>query len=132
MRNLILFTVLVFLFTGCMSILRDKESTISIITNPPGANVSFHGKSGVTPTTLRVPREEGIMQISKEGYQTQSLPIKVSQNGWAWFGSLVLNASHGFFTIGITYVAGVGSDIASGSLQDFSQDNMEVNLVPGK
>jgi hypothetical protein len=43
-------------------------------------------------------------------------------------GSIFCNLLHGVFTLFITFVGGVGADVASGSLQDITPGTINVKL----
>lgn len=90
---------------GCGSIMSGTKQSISIDSDPKGATVTIgeemtmNGKkvmaishiAGVTPLTVSVPRKDGMIEISKEGYRTQQVELKRTMNPW-FLGNVVLTS----------------------------------------
>lgn len=91
---------------GCASIVSRDTRPITINSNPNSATVLIKDEKGrdiqhgTTPMTVDLPVSAGYMDgknyvitISKEGFQTQTVKVTSSINGWYWgnilFGGLI-------------------------------------------
>jgi hypothetical protein len=116
---------------GCLSLFRSREVPIQITTDPPNATASYGACTVLTPSNMTVPRTaSGGIIISKDGYKTETHPITSYVNGWAVVGSVLLNATHGIFTLGISAVIGIGFDASQGVLCDVRENSVSVTLSP--
>src|SRR5690554_2651063 len=82
--------------TGCASIVGDPEQSVIINSTPSSANVMITDEkmaeihSGVTPVTVQLRKSDGsyfggktyTVEISKEGYESRTLMINSTPNGW--------------------------------------------------
>ncbi|MFC1589508.1 PEGA domain-containing protein [Pseudomonadota bacterium] len=77
MRNLIvlsLFTGVIALASGCASVISGTTQSVTIDSNPQGAEVSIDGAYiGATPITLKLAKnKKDTVSIKKEGYKSVS------------------------------------------------------------
>lgn len=73
--------------TGCATIVNGLNQNIPVVSTPPAAKVSVDGKEvGVTPMTLRVPREAAGHRIKLEaaGYMPSTIQLTTSTAGVFW------------------------------------------------
>ncbi len=75
-----------FVMSGCASVVSGTSQEITFESQPEGATVSLDGNVlGKTPMTTTVKRErKRIVSFSKDGYQTQTMRLTTSLNGWFW------------------------------------------------
>jgi len=99
---LIIFALFV---TGCASIVSGTHQEIKIDSEPKGATVTTGWEkekddkkilagpaiAGVTPITVSIPRRDGMIEISKEGYKTQTIELKRGFNWW-FMGNVILTS----------------------------------------
>lgn len=117
------------LIQSCMSVLRSSDVEIPINTNVPDAIASYGDQKVITPGVLTLPRNQSCsINISKEGYTPKTIYLQTSLNGWAFTGSILLNATHGLLTLGITTVIGVSIDVGKGSCSDLEPEEIVVTL----
>src|SRR5262249_50839507 len=120
-RALVLLLAVAVSMSGCMTIVTGGETyvPISISTDPPNAMAACGGQ--ITPTRgviLLDRRTSHDVQVTAPGCRANSVKIESHQKVERWILSIVLNACHGIFTLGITFVLGVAVDYGSGSLQE--------------
>ncbi|WP_076864955.1 PEGA domain-containing protein [Bradyrhizobium mercantei] len=112
---------------GCASVTRGTTETISIASTPAGATADIAGLEAptacVTPCAIQAKRNADIVvTISKEGYQSQIIPLTkdISGSGGAGFaGNLLLGG-----------VVGMGVDAATGAALDHKPNPVIVTLQP--
>ena len=92
--------------TGCASIVSDKRYPVSIVTEPSAAKVEVKDQygvvkfSGTSPATAMLESGNGYftsakytVTAAKDGYASNTYPIKSSLDGWYWgnilFGGLI-------------------------------------------
>ena len=99
--------------SGCESIVGDKTQLIPISSTPDEADilitdeVGMHVFKGKTPTTVTLQKSDGsywgkksyVVIISKENFQTQTIPIKASANGWYIGGNIIFGGLIGWFIV---------------------------------
>lgn len=99
--------------SGCATIVGHPTQMIPVASTPSEATISVVDESGVemfkgtTPTTMTLPKSTGhywgkksfTVTISKDGYETQSVPITASANGWYIAGNLVFGGLIGYFIV---------------------------------
>lgn len=63
------------MLTGCATMLKGTTDQITVISDPPGAQVTSNSSPvGVTPVSFTVPSKEDLnLQVSKPGYQSASM-----------------------------------------------------------
>ena len=97
--------VVLFLLSGCASIVSGTHQEIKVASEPNGATVAtgwetekdgkkiMNGRAvaGVTPLTVSIARKDGMIEVSKEGYITQIIELKRGFNYWFW-GNVALTS----------------------------------------
>ncbi|MGY3440389.1 translation initiation factor 2 [Bradyrhizobium sp. USDA 4473] len=111
---------------GCASVTRGTTETISIASTPAGATADIGldiPTACVTPCAIQAKRNADIVvTISKDGYQSQIIPLTkdISGSGGAGFaGNLLLGG-----------VVGMGVDAATGAALDHKPNPVIVTLQP--
>jgi hypothetical protein len=101
------------LMSGCATIVGDKTQLVPISSTPSDASILITDEKGTdvfkgqTPTTVTLQKSDGsywgkksyTVKISKEGFQTQTIPITASANGWYIAGNLVFGGLIGWFIV---------------------------------
>lgn len=78
-KFLALFAVL-FTLDSCAFLFNDKETQLSISSNPPGANVIIDGKNyGRTPANIKILPKNYTATLIKEGHGSAKLDLQVWQ-----------------------------------------------------
>lgn len=114
MKNLactaILFTALL---CGCATIVGDKTQVIPITSVPSDASflitdeAGVHVFKGTTPSRVTLEKSDGsywggqsyTVEISKEGYESQSVRVTPSVTGWYIGGNLLFGGVIGWFLV---------------------------------
>ena len=112
---------------GCATIVGGgPNQPVSFQSTPAAASFTIQSSSGLqmgqgnTPATLTLPRRnEYQVQISLDGYQTQSAVLTKGVNGWIW-GNLLFGWIVGFIV-----------DFATGSAYKLEPATVQVGLVEG-
>jgi len=117
MRSTCLLLTITLLFlvacTGCASIICGSTKTITVSSNPSGANFSIQNKegkeihSGVTPSTVTLKRGRGYfaagdytISFTKAGYKPMDMPIKQGlEAGWYVLGNFVFGGLIGWVIV---------------------------------
>ncbi|MBU0744754.1 MAG: PEGA domain-containing protein [Gammaproteobacteria bacterium] len=75
--------ILVLLSTGCATMFRGTEQSVSINTTPNGAKVMFSdGRSCISPCNLSVKRKDTVgITIEKKGYHTHTTSLVPTLSG---------------------------------------------------
>jgi len=91
--------------SGCATIISGTSEPVTINSSPEGATITQNGIIlGKTPTTISLNREANpVLELSKEGYQKQSVPLNTSFNPWVltnviWCMSCVLSTTTDYAT----------------------------------
>lgn len=117
-------TFLLFLASGCATMFSKKEDTITIKTEPPGAEVYLETESlGTTPFTHTFKRntfEQKRLSLRKEGYKTRELNL-----GRALDPKALFNLGYILTTGGISSWA---IDAATGAMVRYSPDSYYLEL----
>jgi len=108
--------------TQLMGINSTPSEAIVKITDEKGMDI-FAGK---TPTTVTLQKADGsywggksyFVRISKEGYETQNIPIISSANGWYIAGNLVFGGLIGWFIV----------DPLTGAMYNLSPEQINASL----
>ena len=101
------------LVIGCATIVGDKTQLIPISSTPSEASILIIDEKGaqifkgLTPTNVTLNKSDGsywgkksyTVEISKEGYQTQSIPISARANGWYIGGNIIFGGLIGWFIV---------------------------------
>ena len=112
---------ILFLVTGCGSVINGSHQSIPVTTNPPGATITETQTqdSALSPSVLDLKRDKDyVLTITKEGYETQTVKIQHVISGTA-AGNLV----------GLT-ILGTAIDNATGAAWDLKPENIVVTLTP--
>ena len=121
------FMGLFLLFTSCATITRGVHEKLSIISDPPGADVTLStGEKGVTPATFVKNRrgEPFTVTITKPGYVSQT--VKVESHGGGTGGT----AMAGNALVG--GVVGIAIDASTGAYDSLYPNPVSVTLVKKK
>lgn len=120
------------LVTGCASIVGDREQTVTISTSPSNANVlitderSMEVHSGTTPTTVQLRKSDGsyfggktyTVELSKDGYQSRTMMVNSTPNGWYIGGNLIFGGLIGWLIV----------DPFTGAMYNLSPDTINTSL----
>ncbi len=85
-------SMLIFILSGCATIIRGTEQSVHVNTNPVGAKVEFsNGQSCLSPCSITTKRDQSlIITISKQGCNTQTATMVPSlAGGGVLMGGLV-------------------------------------------
>ncbi len=99
--------------TGCATIVGDANHVMPVSSTPSEAQVSIVDEKGsevfkgATPTTVTLQKSDGSywgkksysVKISKPGFETQTIPVTASANGWYIAGNLVFGGLIGWFVV---------------------------------
>lgn len=99
--------------TGCATIVGDATHLMPVSSTPSDAAISITDEKGAeifkgaTPTTVTLQKSDGsywgkksyLVKISKPGYETQTIPVTASANGWYIGGNLVFGGLIGWFIV---------------------------------
>lgn len=120
------------LMTGCATIVGDKEQSITINSSPSNANVlitderSMEVHSGSTPTTVQLRKSDGsyfggktyTVEISKDGYESRTMMINASPNGWYIGGNIIFGGLIGWLIV----------DPFTGAMYNLTPDTLNASL----
>ena len=104
---------LISLLGGCATIVGDKAQHIPISSAPDEADILITDETGSTvfkgktPTTVTLQKSDGsywgkksfTVVISKTGFNSQTIPIKASPNGWYIGGNILFGGLIGWFIV---------------------------------
>lgn len=109
------------LFGGCSTIVNGTTQSVSISSDPPGAEVQVDGNpAGNTPISVELKRKNNhLVTIMLEGYQTQQITINKVMSG-AVAGNILAGG-----------LIGWGIDASNGSQYKLKPDTIAVQLRPG-
>lgn len=99
--------------TGCATIVGHPTQLVPISSTPSDATVvitdekGFDVFKGMTPTSVTLKKSNGsywgkksyTVKISKDGYETQTIPITASANGWYIGGNIIFGGLIGWFIV---------------------------------
>lgn len=120
------------LMTGCATIVGDKEQSITINSSPSNADVlitderSVQVHAGNTPTTVQLRKSDGsyfggktyTVEIGKEGYESRTMMINSSPNGWYIGGNLIFGGFIGWLIV----------DPLTGAMYNLTPDTLNASL----
>jgi hypothetical protein len=124
MKNLLLVLPLLAL-TSCATITRGVHDKLSVISDPPGADVKLStGEHGVTPAKFVKSRrtEPFTVTVSKPGYASQTVKVEGKfggTGGAAMAGNVLLGGA-----------IGIGVDAGTGAYNSLYPNPVSVHLVP--
>lgn len=101
------------LLGGCATIMGDKTQLVPVSSNPSDASILITDEKGVqvfkgqTPTSVTLQKSDGsywgkksfTVRISKNGYETQIIPITAHANGWYIGGNILVGGLIGWFIV---------------------------------
>ncbi|MAL96304.1 MAG: hypothetical protein CME40_14610 [Haliea sp.] len=120
------------LVTGCASIVGEKDQVVTISSSPSNASVLITDErsqqihSGTTPTTVQLMKSDGsyfggktyTVEISKEGYESRTMMINSSVNGWYIGGNLIFGGLIGWLVV----------DPLTGAMYNLTPDTLNASL----
>lgn len=114
---------LVLLATGCATIFSESYDTITVNSEPPGADVYWRGDHvGKTPFTFQFKRQTAAsyLEFAKKGYADKRIDLgrKIAGAGWLNFGFLTLSPSSW------------GTDVSSGAMWEYAPKSYVAKLEP--
>lgn len=117
---LLTLTAIVFLSSGCASIVSGTDQKMTFNSEPDEAIVTVSGRVlGKTPITVDVDRDSNqSITFEKEGYKTYTAQLSTTTNPW-FFGNIVFGGLLGSTTDGV-----------SGAIHEYSPDQYFVTLTP--
>lgn len=133
MKKLILLLgLLSILLSGCATIVGDKVQLIPISSTPSDATIMITDEKsvqvfkGTTPTNVTLEKSDGsywgkknyTVEISKDGFATQTIPITASANGWYIGGNFIFGGLIGWFIV----------DPMNGAMYTLSPEQISANL----
>lgn len=120
---------------SCATIVGDATETVSLNSQPSEARVKITDETGkeifkgTTPTTVTLEKSDGsywggknyTVHLSKDGFQTQTVALKTTPNGWYLAGNLVFGGLIGWFIV----------DPLNGKMYTLSPDEVNATLPEG-
>ena len=99
--------------SGCATIIGQPTQTMPIASTPSDAAITIVDEAGVevfkgtTPTSVTLQKSTGkywgkksfTVTIAKAGFQTQTIPVTASANGWYIAGNMVFGGLIGWFIV---------------------------------
>jgi hypothetical protein len=118
--NVLLIFFLLIFSSGCATIMHGTTQDIGITTDPSGADLLVDGqKHYQSPATLIMSRKDThVVEISKEGYQNESVKIEQTMS-LATFGDVLAGG-----------IIGYSVDAATGAQCRLVPENIHVTLRP--
>lgn len=120
MTRVILALSILFLFTGCATVLKGTTQTMPISSDPTGAEIIVNNITvGITPAEVELQRKrDHQITLQKDGYAPAVVPVLKSVGGAVW-GNILAG---GFI--------GWGVDAASGAQYNLKPETVFVRLRP--
>jgi hypothetical protein len=123
---------LIAVLPGCATIVGDETHVLPITSSPNEAAVVITDEKGTevfrgtTPTSATLQKGDGsywggkthTVRLSKDGYDTQVVPVTSHPNGWYIGGNIVFGGLIGWFLV----------DPWSGKMYNLSPQNVEASL----
>ncbi|MBN1905671.1 MAG: PEGA domain-containing protein [Deltaproteobacteria bacterium] len=134
-KSCIMLIASMFVFSSCATLFGGGSSQMVTIDSDPqgakivvGAKVKEDGKiimvnekeCGITPIEVSVPRKDGMILVSKEGYETQEVGLVRGMNPWVW-GDIIA-----------TSPLSTSIDTSTGAYHEYKPGKYMVTLVPEK
>jgi hypothetical protein len=131
-KTVCIFALSALLASGCATIVGDKTQLIPISSTPSDAPILITDEKGtqvfkgLTPTSVTLQKSDGsywggksfTVEITKEGFEKQTIPITSSPNGFYIAGNLVFGGLIGWFVL----------DPLSGAMYTLSPDQISTSL----
>jgi hypothetical protein len=103
----------IMLLGGCATIMGDKTQVMPVSSSPSDATIKITDERGIevfkgtTPTNVTLQKSDGsywgkksfIVEISKPGFATQTIPVKANANGWYIGGNILFGGLIGWFIV---------------------------------
>jgi uncharacterized protein YceK len=134
MKKIILNFVIVssIFISGCATIMGNNTQLLGIKSNPSNAKITIIDEkdkiiySGSTPTTVTLNKSDGSyfggktykIQITKKGFETKSIQVKASANGYFVLGNILFGGLIGWLIV----------DPLNGKMYNLSPENIDVDL----
>jgi len=120
------------LLVSCATIVGDATHTMPISSVPSEATIQITDEKGTeiikgtTPTTVTLQKSDGsywgkksyTVKISKDGFETQTIPVTASVNGWYIGGNFIFGGLIGWFIV----------DPLNGKMYNLSPENINTTL----
>ena len=116
---------------GCATIVGDKEQAVTINSSPSNAKLlitderSTEVHAGTTPATVTLKKSAGYfsgktytVEISKDGYESRSMKINSSVNGWYIGGNIIFGGLIGWLIV----------DPLTGAMYNLTPDTLNATL----
>jgi hypothetical protein len=106
---------------GCATVINGRQEAVGLSSSPNGADVAVdNGEMHViTPTSIYLDRAHNhVFLFHKDGYEDASATVTSSTSGWV-LGNILLGG-----------IIGGVVDLADGAAYSFSNDTLNMNLVP--
>jgi len=129
--RIVLATFVVLAVSSCATIIKGGSQDVSVQSDPSGATVVIYDSanqevwSSTTPTTVELDRGDGFFRaatyrvdVSLDGYETSTVEITGSINGWYAAGNLVLGGLIGWLIV----------DPLTGAMYNLRPENIDVGL----
>lgn len=101
------------LLGGCATIVGDESQVVPISSTPSDASILITDEKGVevfkglTPTSVTLNKSDGTywggktyqVEITKDGYKKQVIPITANPNGWYIGGNIIFGGLIGWFIV---------------------------------
>ncbi|MEA3250589.1 MAG: hypothetical protein U9Q35_03265 [Pseudomonadota bacterium] len=99
--------------SGCATIVGDRDETVTLNSSPSDAHIVITDERGnevisdTTPTTAQLKKADGsyfggktyTVEISKDGYDSRTLTINSTPNGWYIAGNIVFGGLIGWLVV---------------------------------
>ena len=114
---IILSLSLMWITTGCATIVHGNRQTVTINSEPTGASIRIDGLKGKTPFSASLARNQDyVVSIKKEGYKEEMIQITKSFSVLSIIGNI------------LWLLVGVVVDFASGSAYNLNPTKVDVEL----
>lgn len=117
--------------SGCGAMIFRSPESILVTTNVTTALVSANGEGQACKGSGRLDLDRSkdhIITVSAEGYEPKIVRVDTHFSWWRAAVSVILNGTHGFFTLFISTVIGIGIDAGTGAWQYLAPEDFEVQL----
>ena len=132
MRKIVSTTIATLALSGCATIVDEPNQLVPISSDPEGAQVVITDETGTrvydgtTPASVTLEKSDGsywggkeyVVEISKEGYETQEVPVESRPNGWYIAGNVLFGGLIGWFIV----------DPLNGDMYTLSPDKVESTM----
>lgn len=112
-KAIFLFALSATILSGCATIMGEKTQLVPISSTPSDASVLITDEKGIqvfkglTPTSVTLQKSDGsywgkkgfTVEITKDGYEKQIIPIAASANGWYIGGNFIFGGLIGWLIV---------------------------------